>query len=222
MTSEVTQADRKAIDRAEAFAKSKHTTPDEHDDIMVAVRLARLTTQSGEGDDPRRILKNALFALEKLKAPAMIYGGVLTEGGKRAWLEYSLREQGDYSVFSGEGRSGAGEDLGDLEWTEDGYSLRTKYDGDVDGDGRHIVVGGDLIVTFDDSEIADEYRERIIAALNARQSGEGERLREAAAGVLAHRVDGPTRGWLRDNRDSRAALDALAAALRATNDASKA
>lgn len=96
MTSEVTQADRKAIDRAEAFAKSKHTTPDEHDDIMVAVRLARL---------------------------------------------------------------------------------------------------------------------------NARQSGEGERLREAAAGVLAHRVDGPTRGWLRDNRDSRAALDALAAALRATDDA---
>lgn len=59
----------------------------------------------------------------------------------------------------------------------------------------------------------------IPAALNARQSGEGERLREAAAGVLAHRVDGSTRGWLRDNRDSRAALDALAAALRATDDA---
>lgn len=55
-------------------------------------------------------------------------------------------------------------------------------------------------------------RERVEAT---RQSGEGERLRKAAAGVLAHRVDGPTRGWLRDNRDSRAALDALAAALRA-------
>lgn len=64
MTSEVTQADRKAIDRAEAFAKSKHTTPDEHDDIMVAVRLARLTAQSGEGER----LREALFFLASAEA----------------------------------------------------------------------------------------------------------------------------------------------------------
>ena len=40
-----------------------------------------------------------------------------------------------------------------------------------------------------------------------------EALEEAASAVLAHRVDGPTRGWIRDNRDSRAALDGLNNAL---------
>lgn len=37
----ITQADRSAIDRAERFARGLHTTAEEHDDIMVAVRLAR-------------------------------------------------------------------------------------------------------------------------------------------------------------------------------------
>lgn len=44
--------------------------------------------------DPVRMLKNAVFALERLNAPPVSYGGVRTEGGKFAWLEYSLREQG--------------------------------------------------------------------------------------------------------------------------------
>lgn len=62
-------------------------------------------------------------------------------------------------------------ELADLEWTEDGYSLQTPFDGDVDGDGRHIVVGGDLVATFDDSEIADKYRHRVIAALSCPGAG---------------------------------------------------
>lgn len=33
---------KEAVDRAESFAKSLHCTPEEHDDIMVAVRFARL------------------------------------------------------------------------------------------------------------------------------------------------------------------------------------
>lgn len=71
-----------------------------------------------------------------------------------------------------EGRTRAGEALDGLEWTEDGYSLRTPYDGDVDGDGRHIVVGGEIVVTFADSEIGDEYRSRILAALSQSTAGE--------------------------------------------------
>lgn len=34
-----------ALDRAERYAKSPHCTPEEHDDIMVAVRLARQNTR---------------------------------------------------------------------------------------------------------------------------------------------------------------------------------
>src|SRR3546814_5228767 len=52
-----------------------------------------------------------------------------------------------------------------LEWSEDGYSLRTPHDGDVDGDGRHIVVGGETVITFADSDVGEEYLERIRAAL---------------------------------------------------------
>lgn len=63
--------------------------------------------------------------------------------------------------------SDAGDRLGGLEWTEDGYSLRTPFDGDVDGDGRHVVVGGEIVVTFADSDVADEYRSRILATLTA-------------------------------------------------------
>lgn len=55
--------------------------------------------------------------------------------------------------------------LAGLEWSEDGYSLRTPHDGDVDGDGRHIVVGGETVITFADSDVGEEYRERIRAAL---------------------------------------------------------
>lgn len=52
-----------------------------------------------------------------------------------------------------------------LEWTDDGYSLRTPYDGDADGDGRPIIVGGEIVVTFSDSDEGDKYRERILRAL---------------------------------------------------------
>src|SRR3546814_19432246 len=55
--------------------------------------------------------------------------------------------------------------LAGLEWSEDGYSLRTPHDGDVDGDGRHIVVGGETVITFADSDVGEEYLERIRAAL---------------------------------------------------------
>ena len=58
-----------------------------------------------------------------------------------------------------------GSALSGLEWSEDGYSLRTPHDGDVDGDGRHIVVGGETVITFADSDVGEEYRERILAAL---------------------------------------------------------
>jgi len=62
--------------------------------------------------------------------------------------------------------SAAPEGLNGLEWTEDGLSLRTSYDGDVDGDtGRHIVVGGEIIVTFSDSEEAEKYRNRVLIAM---------------------------------------------------------
>src|SRR3546814_13511279 len=55
--------------------------------------------------------------------------------------------------------------LAGLEWSEDGYSLRTPHDGDVDGDGRHIVVGGETVITFADSDFCEEYLQRIRAAL---------------------------------------------------------
>jgi hypothetical protein len=59
----------------------------------------------------------------------------------------------------------AAEALG-LEWSEDGYSLRTPYDGDVDGEGRHVVVGGETVVTFADSDEGDKAREWFLAALS--------------------------------------------------------
>src|SRR3546814_4843255 len=55
--------------------------------------------------------------------------------------------------------------LAGLEWSEDGYVCRTPPDGDVDGDGRHIVVGGETVITFADSDVGEEYLERIRAAL---------------------------------------------------------
>jgi hypothetical protein len=55
-----------------------------------------------------------------------------------------------------------------LEWSEDGYSLRTPFDGDVDGDGRHVVVGGETVVTFADSDEGEKAREAILAALKDR------------------------------------------------------
>jgi hypothetical protein len=55
------------------------------------------------------------------------------------------------------------EALSGLELTEDGYSLRTPYDGDVDGDGRHIAVGGEIVVTFSDSDGGEKVRDAILA-----------------------------------------------------------
>ena len=46
--------------------------------------------------------------------------------------------------------------------------IREPYDGDVDGDtGQHIVVGGEHIVTIEDTEHAEEIRELIVEAVNA-------------------------------------------------------
>ncbi|MGV1682962.1 hypothetical protein [Sphingopyxis sp. NJF-3] len=72
-----------------------------------------------------------------------------------------------------------------LEWTEDGYSLRTPYDGDADGDGRAIIVGGDIVVTFADSDEGEEVREAFIAALTTDQS-QAERLRDLIRESLYH------------------------------------
>lgn len=62
--------------------------------------------------------------------------------------------------------------LAGLELTEDGYSLRTPFDGDVDGDGRHVVVGGEIVRTFADSDQGEELRDAILAALSTSMSDE--------------------------------------------------
>jgi hypothetical protein len=56
--------------------------------------------------------------------------------------------------------------IGKVELTEDGLSLRLPYDGDVDGDGRHVVVGGDIIATFEDSDAGEAVRDLLIASLS--------------------------------------------------------
>jgi hypothetical protein len=45
-----------------------------------------------ESKDAGRVLKDALFALEGMGSAPASYGGVLTKGGKYAWLEYTLRD----------------------------------------------------------------------------------------------------------------------------------
>src|SRR3546814_7280643 len=57
--------------------------------------------------------------------------------------------------------------LAGLEWSEDGYSLRTPHDGDVDGDGRHIVVGGETVITFADSDVGEERSEEHTSELQS-------------------------------------------------------
>lgn len=52
--------------------------------------------------------------------------------------------------------------LSGLELTEDGYSLRVAYDGDAADDGRAIVVGGETVVTFADSDEGEAVREAIL------------------------------------------------------------
>ncbi|WP_133020338.1 hypothetical protein [Sphingomonas sp. PP-CE-1A-559] len=52
--------------------------------------------------------------------------------------------------------------LSGLELTEDGYSLRVSYDGDAADDGRAIVVGGETVVTFTDSDEGEAVREAIL------------------------------------------------------------
>jgi hypothetical protein len=49
-----------------------------------------------------------------------------------------------------------------LELAEDGYSLRVAYDGDAADDGRAIVVGGETVVTFADSDEGEAVREAIL------------------------------------------------------------
>lgn len=58
--------------------------------------------------DPIRILKDALFRLEKLGAQPCNYGGVLTTDDQFAWVEYSLRPQGY--------RPAAARDGAELDW----------------------------------------------------------------------------------------------------------
>lgn len=50
--------------------------------------------------DAIRILKDALFVMEKQKARPHTYGGVLTDNGKRAWIAYGLFDEGDRPVLS--------------------------------------------------------------------------------------------------------------------------
>ena len=51
-----------------------------------------------EENEPARILKNTLFALERQKAPTTVYGGVLTDDGRLAWVSYQLLPQGQLHV----------------------------------------------------------------------------------------------------------------------------
>lgn len=46
-------------------------------------------------------------------------------------------------------------------------AIRAPYDGDIDGDGRHIVVGGEEICRFSDNELDIENSELIVAAVNS-------------------------------------------------------
>src|SRR3546814_18662984 len=51
-----------------------------------------------------------------------------------------------------------GTPLAGLEWSDDGYSLRTPPDGDVDGDGQPIFVAGDPVTPFADTDVGGETR----------------------------------------------------------------
>lgn len=69
--------------------------------------------------------------------------------------------------------------IGLIELTEDGYSLRTPYDGDVNGDtGQHIVVGGEVLGTFTDSDEGEALREFVLAALTTSPRVDEGRARE--------------------------------------------
>lgn len=59
--------------------------------------------------------------------------------------------------------------LAGLELTDDGYSLRNKFDGDADDQGRSVVVGGDVVLTFADSDDGEELREAILALAAMRE-----------------------------------------------------
>ncbi|WP_139809981.1 hypothetical protein [Sphingomonas azotifigens] len=64
------------------------------------------------------------------------------------------------------------ERLKGLELSEDGLSLRWPYDGDVDGDGRWITVGGNAVITFEDSDDGEAARQFLLAALNNQLAAE--------------------------------------------------
>ena len=53
--------------------------------------LAGAVTDVADGHDEDRILKNALFKLEKMKSGQRSYGGVLTDNNQAAWITYELR-----------------------------------------------------------------------------------------------------------------------------------
>lgn len=94
----------------------------------------------------------------------------IDQGGS-SWGVGDWDDVRDFVFFASQARVGKGPwaaaltTLG-LEWGEDGYSLRTPYDGDVNDDtGQHIVVGGETVVTFSDSDEGDRAREWFHAAL---------------------------------------------------------
>lgn len=59
-------------------------------------------------------------------------------------------------------------EIGTVELTEDGLALREPFDGDVDGDGRSIIVGGNALVTFEDSSRGEAVRELLLLALQSK------------------------------------------------------
>ena len=74
--------------------------------------------------------------------------------------------------------------LQSLEWTEDGYSLRTPYDGDVDYEGRHVVVGGETVIKFSDSDEGDKARDAIASLIAGPPEGFGAPRIEAVKAAL--------------------------------------
>ena len=86
---------------------------DDADAVKQVARHRHQSGRTGAGEaDPARILKNALFALERQKAAETVYGGVLTDDGRYAWVTYQLLPQGQRPALS---QSTAGEALRD-QW----------------------------------------------------------------------------------------------------------
>lgn len=105
-------------------------------------------------------------------------------------------------------------DIGPLELTEDGLSLRTPYDGDADDQGRSITVGGDVLATFEDSDAGEQLREFVIAALGMRTTnGLPESLRAIGMSRFAGGLPGSNAERDRETLENAARRIEAAAAL---------